>query len=692
MASRMIRLTAEQLRAATARIAASEGRRSEVRRQLKDGKLPAEIDTAEAVAKHFRRLGVESLMRDEVRLERVLGASNLVPAATLERGARVGRAVARVRILDADGSLAGWGTGFMISPSLFMTNNHVLTKPEDAATSRVEFNYQDGVDGKPLPVAVFDLDPGTFFETDPVLDFTIVAVRASSPTLALLSSFGFCRLIATTGKVLDGEYLNIIQHPEGQPKQVALRENRLLARVDNFLHYETDTAPGSSGSPVFNDQWEVVALHHAGVPATNAAGQHLAMDGSVWTEDMGESRLKWVANEGTRISSIHARLKGMSASGAKARLLEEVLNPAPGPGQLESASLATTATKNGGCGCSAGGAPSGPAGSGPDVVGSTATWTIPIRVSIDLGCGGVASPAVPAASSVAVDPGRSQPPVDDADLREALAEVREARTRPYYSKVDDERDRDRYYANIDLAADDLYQPLSDLVEATHTTRLKYKPSVHVYPWLDLQPNLRIKSVYSGKEYDAEDLVREDIRVGAARAARIREMYRQEASLTKEVLDVLEASLPYNCEHVIPQSWFAKHEPMRGDLHHLFACESGCNSFRGNIPYFDFADFEEVTRGECGKREGNRFEPGQGKGPVARAVLYFVLRYPGEVNSTDKEYEAGRLQTLIEWHKAHPVSTYERHRNAVACQKQGNRNPLIDFPDIVDQINFSAGLG
>ena len=52
-------------------------------------------------------------------------------------------------------------------------------------------------------------------------------------------------------------------------------------------------------------------------------------------------------------------------------------------------------------------------------------------------------------------------------------------------------------------------------------------------------------------------------------------------------DLLEASAPYNCEHVVPQSWFSKKEPMRGDLHHLFACESRCNSFRGNHAYFDF---------------------------------------------------------------------------------------------------------
>jgi len=46
-------------------------------------------------------------------------------------------------------------------------------------------------------------------------------------------------------------------------------------------------------------------------------------------------------------------------------------------------------------------------------------------------------------------------------------------------------------------------------------------------------------------------------------------------------DALEAAgLIFNCEHVVPQSWFAKRKPVRGDLHHVFACEPGCNSFRG----------------------------------------------------------------------------------------------------------------
>jgi endonuclease I len=144
--------------------------------------------------------------------------------------------------------------------------------------------------------------------------------------------------------------------------------------------------------------------------------------------------------------------------------------------------------------------------------------------------------------------------------------------------------------------------------------------------------------------------------------------------------------------VVPQSWFAKREPMRGDLHHLFACESGCNSFRGNTPYFDFPEGTRAVRHACGTREPGRFEPGSGKGPAARAVLYVVLRYPSIVDDAPAEVEATDLPTLLEWHRAEPPGLYERHRNQAIAELQGNRNPLIDHPEWADQIAFAAGLG
>jgi endonuclease I len=239
--------------------------------------------------------------------------------------------------------------------------------------------------------------------------------------------------------------------------------------------------------------------------------------------------------------------------------------------------------------------------------------------------------------------------------------------------------------------------LRELLTQSHRNKLSYQPSKHVYPWVDLHdtaPRRNLKSVYSGKDFDARAFIEEDFRIEQERT-RLREVLLRESSMpfaAEAQLDLLEASLPFNCEHVVPQSWFAKREPMRGDLHHLFACESGCNSFRGNIPYFDFTDFEEAIREACGKRDGNRFEPTFGKGAVARATLYFLLRYPGQINATANEYTQDRVATLVAWHKAEAVSHHERHRNAAIFEKQGNRNPLIDFPEWADRIDFTRGLG
>ena len=125
-----------------------------------------------------------------------------------------------------------------------MTNNHVLADPAEAARGYVEMNFQAGLDGRALQPVAFALEPDAFFATDRALDFTIVAVAERSDSGAELADFGWLRLIEQAGKVLLGELLNIIQHPNAEPKQLALRENRLTDRLPLMLHYETDTAPG----------------------------------------------------------------------------------------------------------------------------------------------------------------------------------------------------------------------------------------------------------------------------------------------------------------------------------------------------------------------------------------------------------------------------------------------------------------
>ncbi|MEU6811159.1 endonuclease [Streptomyces sp. NPDC046831] len=577
-------------------------------------------------------LAPDSFGADVLGLERLMGRNDLTGVAFLEGGHLAARSIGRVTVSGPDGG--HHGTGFMVSSSLLMTNHHVLRSPEEAARAVIEFNFQAGLDGRPLNPVVFRLEPQEFFATDRDLDFSVVAVAEHNQQNERLSDFHWLPLDGAEGKAVLGEFVNIIQHPDGEPKQLALRENQIVDVLDRFVHYITDTAPGSSGSPVFNDQWEVVALHHSAVPKTDGEGRLLAVDGSLWRPEMGEHRLAWKANEGVRISGVLEMLSRLALTGTAARLRDELFRP-PGTSRT------------------GGGLPPEPA----DAVSA----------------------------------------VDDAaerDLNAALLNLRLGDERVYYDRSADAAAQAAYYTGIDAGAGGpaLREALTGLLEETHERRPSYKPARMVYPWVDLHPDRRLRSVYSGKSFSAEEFIRADIATEAARLRGLQEFLLHEsaagpAELAAE-LDVLEASLPFNCEHVVPQSWFAKREPMRGDLHHLFACEVACNSFRGNIPYMDFPDFDEVVREDCGLRERGGFEPGHSKGAVARATLYFLLRYPKLVGDTG-EFTENRLPLLLNWHRREPVSEHELHRNAAIAEIQGNRNPLIDHPEWASAIDFSG---
>ena len=334
--------------------------------------------TAEAETITAATDGATASVAEPSALERVLGTNNLMGVAFLERGLQVARSVARIWVaVNAAGRPSGYGTGFMISPQLLLTNNHVLESPSVARRSFVEFDYQIGLNGKFLPTITFDLDPDTFFFTDEHLDYSVVAIRVDDRNRESLAGFGWNPLIEEEGKAIISQWLNIIQHPNGEPKQLALRENQLVDLLDDFIQYKTDTEPGSSGSAVFNDQWEVVGLHHSGVWEKNAAGQILAVDGSVWHKSMGEHRIKWISNEGIRISKLVKNLRERTMTQTQRRLFDQIFTaapPSPVTGEIEERTPPAKAVGNQAATVSV--APDG-----------TATWTIPLSVSVKLGGG-----------------------------------------------------------------------------------------------------------------------------------------------------------------------------------------------------------------------------------------------------------------------------------------------------------------
>jgi endonuclease G len=273
-------------------------------------------------------------------LERILGRNDLLPINFLERGLLAARAVCRV-IVSADfGSGTSFGTGFLVSPRLMITNNHVINSVEQARQTSVQFGYEINVNGRIKQGETFALTPEEAFFTAPELDFTLVAVAETSDEGdASLSEFGFLRLDPTLHKIELTEFVTIIQHPDGSPKQIAIRENKVLQIGDqqdhlrnNFLWYASDTAPGSSGSPVLNDNWQVVAVHHKSVVDTRWVNgvEEVQLTSGEWVsrseaEKLKVEQLDWIANQGVRTSRIIQRIDEMqTAQGSSASNLVQV--------------------------------------------------------------------------------------------------------------------------------------------------------------------------------------------------------------------------------------------------------------------------------------------------------------------------------------------------------------------------------
>lgn len=160
---------------------------------------------------------------------------------------------------------------------------------------------------------------------------------------------------------------------------------------------------------------------------------------------------------------------------------------------------------------------------------------------------------------------------------------------------------------------------------------------------------------------------------------------------------------WNREHVWAKSRgdFGTSTGTGTDVHNLRASNININEKRSNHS-FDYCTSGCVSISNCKYSESGAFgvfEPrDEDKGDVARIIFYMAVRYEGDragepdlklLNNTQstasKEPYHGVKNTLLEWHKQDPVDDFERHRNAVIYQFQENRNPFIDYPDLVDYL-------
>ncbi|WPM28784.1 serine protease [Pseudomonas sp. P1B16] len=200
------------------------------------------------------------------------------------------------------------GTGFLVQGSafgddglLFITNAHVisdtLTKAIRGSDARVTFETE--ADGSMPPCLVqailFNSEPGQLGnvkEAPGKLDVTVCRLSRTPNGAAGLPVAPTVPWPSPRTKAF------VVGHPRAGELQFSLQDSVLLDVCGNerLMHYRTPTDPGSSGSPVFNRDWEVIALHHAGSQTCPR------LSGSGFYE----------ANEGITLQAIRQHWKGMA--------------------------------------------------------------------------------------------------------------------------------------------------------------------------------------------------------------------------------------------------------------------------------------------------------------------------------------------------------------------------------------------
>jgi endonuclease G, mitochondrial len=256
--------------------------------------------------------------------ERTLGGNDLVAEWYLELALLAAQPVCRVTVIGPDNRFDGHATGFLVSPHVLLTNWHVFRTREEALNSYVEFDYRQDLRGQEIAGHRFALRASSFFINDQELDYALVAVAPiSDDGRTPLSRYGYHRL-GSDSEI--GRWMTIIQHPSGQPRQFAIRENERVPPPDGndderFIWYRSDTAQGSSGAPVFDDAFRVVALHHYGRARRDAAGRYVLRDGRTVEslDGIEDTLVDWIANEGVctygLVNHIRQRLAADAESG-----------------------------------------------------------------------------------------------------------------------------------------------------------------------------------------------------------------------------------------------------------------------------------------------------------------------------------------------------------------------------------------
>lgn len=207
----------------------------------------------------------------------MLAACSSIACVTNRSGARLGTGF----LVD------GAWLGFSGADTVFVTNAHVVSATEPKAippsNALVTFEVESELAETPIFYSMdrvlFESTPGDLgTSSDETLDVTVVTLK---PETQAVPQFAALKTAAALPLLQDKSKAYVVGHPLGSGLQISLNDSKLLDIDDaeRLVHYHTPTDPGSSGSPVFNTDWEVIGLHHGGsrkTPRLHGSGEYEA--------------------------------------------------------------------------------------------------------------------------------------------------------------------------------------------------------------------------------------------------------------------------------------------------------------------------------------------------------------------------------------------------------------------------------
>jgi endonuclease G, mitochondrial len=204
---------------------------------------------------------------DRLQLESWIRAEPpLLDVGFLSGAIRRAASVCRIEMAPTSARQDRRGTGVLIAPGVVLTNHHVMQwhpdedMQDNARATMLRFLCVAS-GGEETAGLTFELaadQPIAHVDRD--LDFVVLRTerRLASSEIVAVSPL-------TRAEPRAGSGLNVLQHPRGESMKLAISASGVTGVYANegVVQYVTSSAPGSSGSPCFDDEWNLVALHHA---------------------------------------------------------------------------------------------------------------------------------------------------------------------------------------------------------------------------------------------------------------------------------------------------------------------------------------------------------------------------------------------------------------------------------------------